>query len=128
MSLATDTVIVHGYLSDQALNELYAQVRQAIVPLRYGAGVKGKVLEAIQKNVPLVTTTVGAEGIPAAETVMNIADTAVGFAAKIVSIESGDQALLGKLDEYTSWLGNNFSAENARKIILEDFGNPDRRQ
>jgi GT2 family glycosyltransferase/glycosyltransferase involved in cell wall biosynthesis len=128
MSLATDTVIVHGYLSDQALNELYAQVRQAIVPLRYGAGVKGKVLEAIQKNVPLVTTAVGAEGIPAAETVMNIADTAVGFAAKIVSIESGDQALLGKLDEYTSWLGNNFSAENARKIILEDFGNPDRRQ
>jgi GT2 family glycosyltransferase len=128
MSLATDTVIVHGYLSDEALNELYTQVRQAVVPLRYGAGVKGKVLEAIQKNLPLVTTTVGAEGIPAAETVMNIADTAADFAAKVVSVERGDQALLSKLDEYTSWLGSNFSAENARKIIIEDFGNPDRRQ
>lgn len=37
--------------------------KRAGVPLRYGAGVKGKVIEAMAEGVPVVTTEIGAEGI-----------------------------------------------------------------
>ncbi len=39
--------------------------RVAIIPLRQGAGVKLKVVEALREGLPLVTTPVGARGLPA---------------------------------------------------------------
>ena len=122
--LQSETVVVYGYLCDEELNALYRRVRQVIVPLRFGAGVKGKVLEAIQNNLPLVTTSIGAEGIPGADQVMNIADSAEDFAASVISLDLGDSDALVKLALYGSWLGDNFSRENAANIILEDFGAP----
>ena len=68
VELACDSVTVHGYVSDERLLELYGRASCAVVPLRFGAGVKGKVLEAIQYGVPLVTTSVGAEGYPGRQT------------------------------------------------------------
>ena len=122
--LQGESVIVYGYVSDDELDALYRRIRQVIVPLRFGAGVKGKVLEAIQKNVPLVTTTIGAEGIPDAQVVMNVADSARDFAAAVIQLDSGDPDLLAKLDHYQAWLRENFSSDNACKIIREDFGLP----
>ncbi|HWD23895.1 MAG TPA: glycosyltransferase, partial [Acidimicrobiales bacterium] len=40
------------------------QVRVVVVPMRYGAGVKIKTIEALQYGVPVVATEVGAEGVP----------------------------------------------------------------
>lgn len=123
-ALQNEQVVVYGYLSDEELDTLYGRVRQAIVPLRFGAGVKGKVLEAIQKNLPLVTTSVGAEGIPQAESVMHIADTAEDFAAKVLEVDAGAPEVADMMSGYHDWLQENFSKENAAHIILEDFGPP----
>ena len=123
-ALQSEQVVVYGYLSDEELDALYRRVRLAIVPLRFGAGVKGKVLEAIQKNVPLVTTSVGAEGIPDAQLVMTVADTAEDFAASVVKVNCGDDQALAKLEAYPLWLQRHFSKANATSIILEDFGQP----
>lgn len=65
-------IIVKGFVSDEELERLYKSCRLAVVPLRYGAGVKGKVIEAVYHGVPVVTTEVGAEGIPEADKVMRI--------------------------------------------------------
>jgi glycosyltransferase involved in cell wall biosynthesis len=121
-ALQSERVVVYGYLSDEELDALYRRVRQVVVPLRFGAGVKGKVLEAIQKNLPLVTTSVGAEGIPDTASVMNIADGAEEFAATVARIDSGDASALELLQVYPQWLQTNFGKENAAKIIEEDFG------
>jgi len=43
--------------------EFYGRMRACIVPLRSGAGVKIKTVEALQYGVPTVATKVGAEGI-----------------------------------------------------------------
>ena len=64
-SLDGDGIKVHGFLSDEALTELYQQVRASIVPLRFGAGVKGKVLEAMFHGIHVFTTTIGAEAFQA---------------------------------------------------------------
>ena len=82
-ALQSEQVRVYGFLEDEELDALYRRVRQVIVPLRFGAGIKGKVLEAVQKNVPLVTTSIGAEGIPESELVMTIADTAEDFVEEV---------------------------------------------
>jgi GT2 family glycosyltransferase len=125
-ALQSGQVIVHGYLEDEQLDKLYSQVRLVVVPLRYGAGVKGKVIEAVQKGRILVTTPVGAEGIPDAENVMTVADTAGDFARSLVSAYGGCPDTLAKLDNYPDWLEQNFSQFRAAEIIVEDFGEPDR--
>ncbi len=61
LELAGPDVIVHGHVDD--LDGLLATRRIAIAPLRYGAGVKGKVLTMLGAGVPLVGTAVAAEGI-----------------------------------------------------------------
>lgn len=50
-----------------SLDRLYAGVRLAIVPLRFGAGTKVKTLEALQYGIPIVATPVGAEGMALAD-------------------------------------------------------------
>lgn len=59
-----------GFVSDEELERLYHDTRVIVVPLRYGAGVKGKVVEALYNNTAIITTSVGAEGIPEAENAM----------------------------------------------------------
>ena len=64
----------------------YGQLRVAVAPVRFGAGVKLKTLEALQYGVPVVATTIGAEGLEAlpAEAVA-VHDDPVAFAAAIVA-------------------------------------------
>ena len=45
-------IIIKGFVSEEELSELYATCRVVVVPLRYGAGVKGKVVEAIYNGAP----------------------------------------------------------------------------
>jgi GT2 family glycosyltransferase len=123
-SLGSEGVVVHGYLSDEALLELYSSIKSVIVPLRFGAGVKGKVVEALQQGVPLITTTIGAEGLPDAESVLHIADDHAGFASRILAVESNDPVVDQKLACYQGYLLNNFSKARAREIISRDFGEP----
>ena len=57
-------IIIKGFVSEEELAQLYGHCRVVVVPLRYGAGVKGKVVEAIYNGAPIVTTSTGAEGFP----------------------------------------------------------------
>ena len=49
--------------SAKGLDEVYSNARVNLAPLRFGAGVKGKILEGFRYGVPCVTTRVGEEGI-----------------------------------------------------------------
>jgi len=60
-ALATDRVIILGYVDN--LGELMARVRISVAPLRFGAGMKGKIGEALAHGLPVVTTSIGAEGM-----------------------------------------------------------------
>ena len=110
LELARDDITVHGYVTDERLLELYRRAACAVVPLRFGAGVKGKVLEAIQHGVPLVTTTVGAEGISAADQVMGIADDADAFAVAVTQRISQREV---SPDDRNAWLAAHFSRDRA---------------
>jgi GT2 family glycosyltransferase len=62
-ALAGPTVVVTGFVSDEELAERYTRARVALIPLRFGAGVKSKVVEALREGLPLITTPVGAQGL-----------------------------------------------------------------
>lgn len=69
------------------LASVYDVIRVAVVPTRYGAGVKTKTVEALQYGVPVVATTVGAEGLAVlARNAVAIADDAERFADLVVSL------------------------------------------
>ncbi|WP_411834110.1 glycosyltransferase [Pseudoxanthomonas mexicana] len=92
--LAGERVEVTGYVSDAELARRYGRARVAVVPLRYGAGVKSKVVEALQAGLPLVTTPVGAQGLPGLERVARISAMAESLAADIGSLLTEDAAWL----------------------------------
>ena len=46
------------------LRDLFGQARLTVAPLRYGAGVKGKVLDSLAAGVPCIMSPIAAEGIP----------------------------------------------------------------
>ena len=64
----------------------------SVVPIRVGAGTRLKVVEALSNHLPMVTTTVGCEGIPVVDgRSALVADDAPGFAAACVRLlDDGD--------------------------------------
>lgn len=88
-----DGVTVKGFVSDEELYELYQTCKLAVVPLRYGAGVKGKVVEAMNNGIPLITTSIGAEGIPEIESSVCIRDKEEDFAQAVLRLYQEDDYL-----------------------------------
>lgn len=63
------------------LNDLMRSYRVCLAPLRFGAGIKGKLLETMKNGMPSVTTSVGAEGIAEASVWPGaVADCPLAFA------------------------------------------------
>ncbi|MBD8697843.1 glycosyltransferase [Stenotrophomonas sp. CFBP 13718] len=89
-ALASEQIEVTGYVSDARLETFYANARVAVAPLRFGGGVKGKVLEALRHGVPCVTTSVGMQGLAGAGAFMPVADEPAAMAAHIVALLRDD--------------------------------------
>lgn len=121
LNLADDNIIVTGFISDEKLEELYLGCRLAVVPLRFGAGVKGKVIEAIYHKIPLITTAIGAEGLSTKEGAMIIRDNADDFAQEVINLYN-DFEKLGQLSNNCDiFIKNNFTEDTARDIISREF-------
>ena len=108
----------HGYVADQTLDQLYRSSKLAIAPLRYGAGIKGKVIDAVLRETPVVVTKVAAEGI--FET--GWTDDAHEFALECVSLLSDSQSRTEKLNSQLSALENS-NVFHDRESIIDIFGN-----
>lgn len=114
-------VEVLGFVPDAQLEELYRKSRIVVVPLRYGAGVKGKVVEALDRDCAIVTTSVGAEGIPGADTAMVIADLPEEFARSVVNLYTDSGELERRRAADGALIREHYSTEAVWKIIAPDF-------
>lgn len=114
-------IIFKGFVSEEELKELYEKVRLVVVPLRYGAGVKGKVIEALYYNDPVITTGVGAEGIDNSYNQMLVADDPGDFVEKCVNLYNDKEALKTMSKAADDYVKNKHSIEAVWDIIREDF-------
>ena len=89
-ALTGDAVMLHADASAAALHTIYATARIAVVPLRFGAGVKLKTVEPLRDGLPLVSTTVGAQGLPGLAGIVDVVDTAEDIAAAMVRLLRDD--------------------------------------
>lgn len=90
---ASHDVIIKGFVSDQDLQQLYNTVKMVVIPLRFGAGLKGKTVEAMVNGLPLVSTSFGLEGLDDIENWLKPHDKDQDFAAEVVSLYNDEQAL-----------------------------------
>jgi glycosyltransferase involved in cell wall biosynthesis len=59
--LASPSVKIVGWVPDVA--SVFGESRVFVAPMRYGAGMLGKVGQSIEHGLPVVTTRIGAEGV-----------------------------------------------------------------
>jgi glycosyltransferase involved in cell wall biosynthesis len=104
------------------LAPLLNECRVSMAPLRYGSGVKGKVLLSMGYGVPVVGTSIAAEGIPAMTgREILIADNAVSFADALNEVYR-DEMLWNKLAQNGKKVVENyFSRDVARSALTRLF-------
>src|SRR5690606_28744823 len=63
--LASDRVFVPGYVAD--VSDYFQTHRLFVAPLRFGAGMKGKIGQSLAYRLPVITSSIGAEGMDLAD-------------------------------------------------------------
>ena len=89
-ALAGEGVEVLGFVED--LDALLRRCRLSVAPLRYGAGIKGKIATALQMGLPTVATTIAVEGTPLVPDMeIMVADKPEQFAAAVIELYTDDE-------------------------------------
>jgi glycosyltransferase involved in cell wall biosynthesis len=121
--LAAHGVRVLGFVP--ALDPIMSASRVFVAPIRFGSGVNGKIGESLSYGLPVVTTTIGAEGWRFKDGQVLIADGAAEFAAAVVDLY-GDGALWQKLsDNGFRHIADNYTPAVVGRVIndsLRTFG------
>jgi glycosyltransferase involved in cell wall biosynthesis len=89
-ALECEDVVAHGYVEN--VDSFFESCLLSVAPLRWGAGVKGKINQSMSFGVPVVSTTVGVEGmhLTHGENVL-VADAASNFADEVVRLHHDAQ-------------------------------------
>jgi glycosyltransferase involved in cell wall biosynthesis len=119
--LQSINIKIEGSLSDKDLYSLYQKCRIAVIPLRFGAGVKGKIIEAAYNQIPIVTTSIGGEGLDNSLGTFIIEDDAERM-SKIISELYVNYSKLKKMSDLEKkFIETYFSITKAKEEILKDM-------
>ena len=137
--LAGPGIRVHGRIPD--VEPLFDRCRLSVAPLRYGAGVKGKVNQSMALGVPVVATSIAAEGMHLEhEHNILIADEPEEFANEVVRLWNDPElwnnlvgngykniqmhfstaAAQAKIDQLLAWAGLNAGTQEEREANPND--------
>jgi len=124
--LAGEGIEVLGFVP--RLEPWLARCRVSVSPLRYGAGVKGKVNQAMAHGLPVVASSMSVEGMHVAEgEAVLLADDPDAFADGVVRLYN-DEALWNRLSRAGQVnIERHFSAAVARRMLRELFAMVDAR-
>lgn len=100
---------VHGFV--HSLKDALSDKRVMLAPLRYGAGIKGKIVDAWTFGLPVVTTPIGSEGVCSVDKEWG------GVVAD--NIEQFVDGAIRLYTDHSSW---NMASQRAESILLDRFG------
>lgn len=110
--LASERIHVTGHVPD--VRPIFEKARLFVAPMRYGAGMKGKVVQSLAHGLPVITTSVGAEGIGLTNGANAlIADDAAGIADAILQLYS-NETLWTQIAAASRQTARNFTPEAVR--------------
>lgn len=102
-------VIVLGWLEEASLMNVYRSARVVVAPLRFGAGVKHKVVDALAQGRPVVTTPVGLQGLEFLNAVMPCSADPSSLAASCLELLWDDDLWLMRARQCQSAVMARFS-------------------
>jgi len=114
---AETQVHIAGFVSDSELRRWYQRSRIAVAPLRFGAGMKGKVVEAMANGLPIVTTTTGRQGLGDAKEFLPAFDEPSEFAAEILNLLDNDVLWLERATRARNFAKERFSRKRLRQVL-----------
>jgi GT2 family glycosyltransferase len=120
--LASEDVIITGFVED--IQPLLDKMRVSVAPLRYGAGIKGKIGSAMAVGLPVVATPMAAEGMSLTdgENIL-VADGAEQFAETIARLYR-DETLWNRISHNgLEFAENAWGAEAAWHILSTILAN-----
>lgn len=128
----SDGITVVGPVED--LRDAYHSHRVMVAPIRAGSGTRLKILEAFAAGIPVVATTLAAEGIAAEHgRHLLIADTAVDFARAVARVLKDDRlasslagAAAGLVRGAYDWRGVADTMLRAYRRLLPEIRTEDR--
>lgn len=120
-ALADSHIIVTGFISDEELLQYYRSCRLSVVPLRYGAGVKGKVIESIYRQCPMITTPIGAEGISTAEHAFEVVSADHSMADAINRLYDDMEELKKIAERCAPYINKYYTKQQAMDVVRIDF-------
>ena len=108
--------LIEGWIND--IDKAIQNSKVVLAPIRFGAGLKGKLLSAMLNNTPVVTTSIGAEGMYGDFNVPGVVeDAALNYANSAVSLYKNESLWNEKVNSVASILNNRFNGE----ILKNEF-------
>jgi len=117
-ALSGPAVTIRPDVPPETLRRLYHSARVVVAPLRYGAGVKLKVVEALREGVPLVTTGVGAQGLPGLARAASVTDDPARFADAACRLLADEAAWRERCAAQIAYARKHFSEATLRDGLL----------
>ena len=116
-----DGVIFHGFVED--IEPVMSDYRIAVAPLRFGAGVKGKVNMSMSYGQPVVGTAVAVEGMYTKHgTDVMMSDDPSIFAQHVIKLYQ-DQALWSRISQGGLANVEQWFSFNAAKVQIQNIIN-----
>ena len=119
MELANDYIEVTGYVPD--VSDFFMKSRVFVSPLRYGAGLKGKIGQSLGYGLPVVTTSIGAEGflMQGEKPPFLIADDPSDFAKKVLLLYRKKELWEEMSARGKAFIGRHFTKDIVKPTIRE---------
>jgi len=113
---AAGDVVLAGYVADVA--EVYDSCRVFVAPLRSGAGIKGKVIGALAAGVPMVLSSVAAEGTGIAQgREAFVAESAAEWVEAICALYTDDARWTAMSESAAEFARGQYSFASGRKLM-----------
>ena len=101
-------------------HQVLADARVCLAPLRFGAGIKGKLIDAMQVNTPSVTTPIGAEGMAGDNPWPGIiADTTESIASAAIELYQNEDSWNKAQSSISQILETRYDAEKLGKNLID---------
>jgi len=117
LNIDTDGVNVVGFVED--ISSYFNNALLSVVPLRFGAGIKGKIGTSLSYGVPVIGTSIATEGMGLTDTVnVLVANESQDFADKTLDLLKNETLWNSLSDSGLSFVDGEYSVNTGQRKLL----------